>query len=132
MNLRKFLWAGLCGASLIGAVNPVVANAALDVYSNHRRQPSAMRLCPPLVAAISGCRATGMDGAVVTSGLRDIGSVREKATTTFNLTGSSVITAGESITVAGVAVTAMATAFRTALIARQTIRTGSKHAGRSA
>ena len=68
MNLRKFLWAGLCGASLVGAVNPVVANAALDVYSNHRRQPPAMRLCPPLVAAISGFRATGMDGVVITSG----------------------------------------------------------------
>ena len=32
MNLRKFLWAGMCGASLIGAVNPVVANAAVDGY----------------------------------------------------------------------------------------------------
>ena len=33
MNLRKFLLAGLCGVSLVGAVAPVVANAA-DMYFN--------------------------------------------------------------------------------------------------
>ena len=34
MNLRKFLWAGLCGASLVGANIAGVANAAVDVYFN--------------------------------------------------------------------------------------------------
>ena len=33
MNLRRFLLAGLCGASLMGAAVPVVVNAA-DVYFN--------------------------------------------------------------------------------------------------
>ena len=34
MNLHKFLLAALCGASLVGAAVPVVANAAGGVYFN--------------------------------------------------------------------------------------------------
>ena len=46
MNLRKFLLAGVCGASLVGAVIPVVANAAVDVYFNAAPPPARYEAVP--------------------------------------------------------------------------------------
>ena len=46
MNVRKVLLAGLCGASLLGALVPTVANAAVDVYFNVAPPPARYEAVP--------------------------------------------------------------------------------------
>ena len=46
MNLRKSLLIGLCGASLFGALGPVIANAAVDVYFNVAPPPARYEAVP--------------------------------------------------------------------------------------
>lgn len=46
MKLRKFLLAGICGASLIGAAVPVVANAQVGIYYNSAPPPVRFEAVP--------------------------------------------------------------------------------------
>ena len=46
MKLKKLLLAGICGASLIGAAVPVVANAQVGIYFNSAPPPARYEAVP--------------------------------------------------------------------------------------